>query len=340
MTSHEQQTPAAATVTVPVGLGGKTTPYVADPAPTLLLELASVDTAREQAKIADQRVAAEQAAADLVAAAEAEAEEIRAAAHREAERVRAEAAADAREIETSIADRQAELDARATELDEREGDLAERESGLETARADLESREREVEARLASIDAEAAAASTLLADARRDAEEILAEASAAAETILEESHRQASEEAAGIVADARRRAEHAATEPDHTAVPEDLADREELLARIAVLEARQAGVSDAFRHREEQLLEQIALHEVRELAVIEPEVEHDETITMDESAPSGNEDAEIVAGPGRHAADGIGNPRPVTSFAPLTEQLSTSAFRATHDKDRRGRRRR
>ncbi|MEX2655431.1 MAG: hypothetical protein WD532_10450 [Acidimicrobiia bacterium] len=54
------------TVIVPVGLGGMTAPYVADPATTLLVELPSVETERETARIAALLADARQSAAVLV----------------------------------------------------------------------------------------------------------------------------------------------------------------------------------------------------------------------------------------------------------------------------------
>ncbi|MEX2278759.1 MAG: hypothetical protein WEA76_01580 [Acidimicrobiia bacterium] len=90
------------TVIAPVGLGGKNAPHIADPAPTLLVEMASVETDRETARIAallaDARRSAvvlvqeatEQASAVLAEASAAAADTLRAA-EQEAESARSEA---------------------------------------------------------------------------------------------------------------------------------------------------------------------------------------------------------------------------------------------------------
>jgi hypothetical protein len=255
MTDHSTQ---YSTVTVPVALGGKSNPYVPDPAPTLLVELASVDRAREEAKVAALIRDAEATAASVLGAAEvasatllAEAEEAVASltegARTDAEAIISAAEDEARSVrmaaEASVADT-------LTEIERREAELDVTASALDGLQSELEQREGNLADRLAAVDAEAAEAAALLAAAHRDADAILADAREAAEALLETARRDAEEDARTLIAEARLAAENdpaveeriAEIESVHRIEVQVLHDREiELLERIAALEARAAA---------------------------------------------------------------------------------------------------
>jgi hypothetical protein len=305
------------TVIAPVGLGGKTNPYVADPAPTLLVELASVETDREEARIAALLAAAEQSAAKLVAEAAAAAAETLRIAEQDAESITSQAMS-----------RQAELDERSTELDAKAMLLDERGSQLDELEARLNDR-------TAAVDAEAAEAASILATARIDAETILAEAHSSAEQVLAEANEQARIEAESTIVEARAsesaddaaEARIAEFESIHRIELQVLHEREtELLARIGHLES-QLG---AARRKEADP------EPAREVAATTDTV----SVEIDSLTPLPEEPRSN----GRHNGDvrvaEYAGSSPLTTHAPLTEQLSTSAFRTTAEADRRGRRRR
>ena len=365
MTDHTHQ---FSTVTVPVGLGGKSNPYIADPAPTLLVELASVDRAKEEAKAATLvreaeaaatavRAEAEAAAAALLAEAEETAASLVAEARGEVEAIIASARDEAvtlrSDAEESIASTIADVEARQAELEERA-------SLLDALQSELEQREQHLTERIAAVDAEAAEATALLSSAHSDADGVRAQASIEAEEILETARRQAEDEARQMIAEARSMAENDTTLEDRIAEIESvhrievqvLHDREvELLGRIADLEARIARPSPATTSH---ALEPTPRDDV---VAASPEVSDDEgrreeTVDHDSSLAIDLEgdhaDVTVrsdVRQNGRHASekhptDRSSGPSPITTHAPLTEQLSTSAFRAVPESDRRGRRRR
>lgn len=365
MTDHTNQ---YSTVTVPVGFGGKSDPYIPDPAPTLLVELASVDRAKEEAKIADLLREAEATAASVRAEAEAAAPTLRAKAEETASSLTASARADADAIiavaedeaqavrlaaDESVADTLAEIETRQTELDERA-------AALEFLQSELEERDGHLTERLAAVDAEVAEAAAVLTSAHSDADTVLAEARAAAEEILESARQQAEDDARALIAEARTATEDDTAVEDRIAEIESvhrievqvLHDREvELLEWIAVLEARAAapplaaGTNDEStedgRPTPEDAPTDSASHEHGRAAHLD-----DDSMAIDLDGDNADvtvrKDSRLN---GRHASESHSterspNPGPIVTHTPLTEQLSTSAFRAMPENDRRGRRRR
>ncbi|MEX1005507.1 MAG: hypothetical protein WEB55_05320 [Acidimicrobiia bacterium] len=362
MTDHAHH---YSTVTVPVGFGGKSSPYVPDPAPTLLVELATVDRAKEEAKVAALLGEAEATAASVTAEAEAAAEAIRAEAAEAAGTVTANARADADAViaaaedeakavigaaDTSVAGTLAKIETSGSEL-------AERAAGLEALRSELDSRDALLAERLAAVDAEVAEAATILSAAHREADSVLAEARASAEEILDSARQQAEDDARALVAEARTAAEHDPAVQEriaeigsvHRIEVQVLHDREvELLERIADLEARVAAPPVVAGTGDESAgLETGTPTETPQDA---PTGDEERTADDDESMSIDLDDerAEVTVRQdrlnGRHTSDGRTAERSpsagtIVTHAPLIEQLSTSAFRAMPD-ERRGRRRR
>lgn len=294
-------------VTVPVGFGGKTPPYVPDPAPTLVLELPSTETLRDQARIEALEAAARHQAEAIITRAEQEAAQIREEARQESER--------AIEENEREAGRLAEERNRLAKL---QTDLA-AESATRQEEADtLSQRLAQLDERLARADDDVAEAGRILAQAREDAEAILEEARTAAESIVQDAHdhanamrtEQALQDATDVEAMIAERV--AEIESLHVIELSMLADREaELLARLNELE-----------HRPEPVLQTTETESVEEASTDSVEIELRD---LSERA-------------GRHAADPADRtPRPIAAHAPLTEQLSASAFRT--QPERKGRRR-
>lgn len=357
------------TVVVPVGLGGKTRPYVTDPAPTVLIDLGlgedpTAETKHEAraAALAEATEAAaglvadaERAAGQIVAGAETQAATVLAQAHSaaEAERAMAETTADdivteartaadaaitvaqseAAEIrqlaERDAAGVRADLEAAAAELETREAELEARAAALETLQGDLE-------ARFARVDEEADDAAAVLAAARKDADALLDEARQAADSILADAMREASEAAARLLAEARE-------QPQHTE-PTDRIDEMERIHRIEM---------EVLRGRETRLLDQIAELE-RRLEFVDRIVVSDVAVppTVPEPAPEPPprhlravddefedtvEPAFTEEKPARRTVEAASARQSAPApYAPLTEQLSPTAFRT----DKKGRRRR
>jgi F0F1-type ATP synthase membrane subunit b/b' len=320
------ENPTMHTITVPIGLGGKTTPYITDPAPTLVLELPSSETTREEGRIAELRSVAEAEAQALRAEADADAHARREAAEREASEL----------IQNAVADadaRTAAAEARVREIDERLEALEPREMSLTEGEAQLT-------ARLAAVDAEASESAALLAAARDDAESIVAEAQATAEGIIDEARRQAGEDADAVIA---------AAASDATA---DFDSRLEEIESVHRIEIR------VLREHEQELLERVtALEAARRVTTVPAATDSNDnggSDGRDEFATSiGNAQTAVAVATdgrahdskagGRHATDTRSferEPPPIATHVTLTEQLSTNAFRITADKDRRGRRRR
>lgn len=315
------------TITVPIGLGGKTTPYITDPAPTLVLELPSSETIREEGRIAELRSEAEAEAQALRAKADADANARREAAEREASEL----------IQNAVADadaRTAAAEARVREIDERLDALEAREMSLTEGEAQLT-------ARLAAVDAEASESAALLAAARDYAESILAEAQATAEGIIDEARLQAGEDADAVIA---------AAASDATADFDSRLEEIESVHRIEI---------QVLREREQELLERVtALQAARHVTTVPAAADSNDNGGSDgrddEFATStGNTQTAVAVATdgrahdskvgGRHATDTRlfeREPPPIATHVTLTEQLSTNAFRITADKDRRGRRRR
>lgn len=326
---------AVSTVTVPVGLGGKTTPYVSDPAPTLLVELTSVETEHELARIGEQR-----------AAAESEAQTILESARSEADAILAEAASDAAARRQAAED---ETGARITELEEREANLTtrtveldDRASHLDTRAARLEESEGQIVDRIAEADAVTVEASAALGQARQDAEEILAEARTAAEVILDEARDTARAEAEALLTEAR-----AAADQD---VTDDRIDEIESVYRIElqVLHEREIELRETIARLEQALAHDGNGREVDMESARPQWIAPADDDPAEDSHANGSVDEEPAEHPGegRHAAD-VPLREPATngasrlaSHAPLTEQLSINAFRNSAERDRRGRRRR
>ena len=358
------------TVTVPVGLGGKSNPYVPDPAPTLLVELASVDRAKEEAKVATLVREAEETAAAVCAEAEAAAATLRAEAEEAASSLTDNARVDADAIIATAEDearavRLAADEAVAdtlTDIDKRQADLDERAAGLESLQTELEERDTRLMERLAAADAEVAEAAAVLSSAHREAESVLAAARAAADEILESAREQAEYDARALIAEARSAAEHDAAaderigdiETVHRIEVQVLHDREvELLERIADLEARasvpspatgtdldrrananQAGPDDAPADTQSKKNGKGVRTDEDDLVAIDLDGEHADVTVRKDSRLNGRHTSED------RSPDRSLTPGPVATHAPLTEQLSTSAFRAMPENDRRGRRRR
>jgi len=342
-----------ATVVVPVGLGGKTAPYVPDPAPTLLVDLAPSRAPAPDDGLVD---VAERLAADIVAAAEADAhtagESIVAEARGEAERIVEEASARSDALveesqaalerrENDLADREAaavahrdDLARPESELAERTDDIAARESTLATLieetdrrQEGLDLRDRDLTDRFSDADREAAEAARLVDAARNEADAILLRARQDAEAITSD----AATARAGNpdVPPADTVSSTTAIDDDHDYVDrieiQVLRDREnELLGRIAELERRLDRESEAF----------LSVSASDSTDAGEPDADpisdHADGNRSEHVRPSG------IADGARHVdrseSDGI------AAHAPLTEQLSASAFRTSAD--RRGRRRR
>ena len=368
MTDHSTQ---YSTVTVPVGFGGKSNPYVPDPAPTLLVELASVDRAKEEQKVAallreaestaaavsaeaesaaaTLRAEAEETASSLIASARAEAAALIAAAEEEAHAIR-------RTADESVADTLSNIEIRQTELDERA-------AALESLQSELEEREGHLTQRLAAVDAEVAEAAAVLSSAHTEADSVRAEARTAAEEILESARQQAEDEARALIAEARTAAHDSAVgdriadiESVHRIEVQVLHDREvELLERIAALEARATtppltdeseGTDDEASNASPAEPEKTptdspakqngrAPRDHDESVAIDLDGEHADVTVRKDSRLNGRHGSD-----GGHATDRSPSPGPIVTHAPLTEQLSTSAFRAVPENDRRGRRRR
>jgi len=314
-------------VTVPIGLGGKTAPYVPDPAPTLLVELASVHTENEWDRLELERAQAEEEASAILASATSEATALVERARVEAEEIRAQAEGSAAARATEIEERQQALDDLSHDLDRRSDALADR--------------ERAVDDRFGSIDGEAAEAAAALAAARVAADEILEEARNAADRLLEHARADAAEEADSILTAARAGAE------SDSALEE----------RIAHVESVHRIEVQVLHQREIELLETIARLEHRleltnEVTIPAGEVQVDESpvrsvpdpraIEIDLDRESADEGERVASG--RHAADAprrgaeVNGSSHLATYAPLTEQLSVGAFRASDD--RRSRRKR
>lgn len=318
------------TITVPVGFGGKTNPYVPDPAPTLLIELPSLETEREEERISALVADAESTAAKLVETAHADADAITAAAEQTAADTVRQATDSANEMTAAVEVRQAELEARSHELNSRSEEL-------EAWSADLEGRQSAITARETAIDAEAAEATAILASAREDAEKIIAEAREHAEEVLVEARATAATEIARLESEAREASS---------------ADDAGLAERIEEIESVHRIEVQVLHDREAELLEQVALLESRLTALATPakepeppapEPEDQMEIHLQPAAASVGREAEARSN-GRHTLDNgkseRGGSTAITSHAPLTEQLSTSVFRTAPDQDRKGRRRR
>lgn len=298
-------------VTVPIGLGGKTTPYVPDPAPTLMIELPSVETNQELARIAALQAAAEDEAHRIIEGALATAEQIRQEAVEAADGER-------QAVQREIAEQRDALDRERVEL----AQLAE---DLENRSRELDARSAALDARLSRADDDVAEAARILADARTDAETILHEAQAAAEAIIQDAVSQAQDTASELIGEAR-----------------NSVDADELLSeRLAEVEAMHRVEVQVLTQREAELLERIASLEASLPTTDQADtpmapdavgaaVDHDELATV---VPE-----RTVRG-GRHSSDSTDpTNRTIASHAPLTEQLSTTAFRSVAD--RKGKRRR
>ncbi len=356
------------TVVVPVGLGGKTTPYVPDPAPTILVEIASVDTSREAARLEEMQASLEFERLAILAAADEEASRIVEDAHGSAAALLAEA-------EAALARRGEELEARQAAID------AER-AELDLQAQALTRHEAELQARLDAIDEEGAAATAALATARADAESILEEAKETAERILDDARTAAESQAAAILAASRQEAEADATaerisdlESVHRIEVQVLHERErELLDEVAHLRAQlqqpanghrtpaddSATTTDG-RHVADVLAMQV-LHE-RERELLDEVAHLRAQLQQSANGHQPPTDGSALGADGRHVAEvlavdvtddseliegpPLGEPRTrggdgagrIATYTPLTEQLSTTAFRSAGN-DRRGRRRR
>ena len=313
-------------ITVPIGLGGKTTPYMADPAPTLVLELPSSETVREESRIAQLSLEAEAEARAICEQAEADAATRREAADLEATELIQNATADAEARIESAEARIREIEERLQQIEARELSVTEKEF--------------ELAHRLAAVDAEAAESAALLAAARDDAESIIAEAQATAEGIIDEARREASEEAHALIAAAT-----ATSDAD-------------LEARLEEIESVHRIELKVLREREQELLERVtALEAIRHEVKANPtghaadvgddHLRNDDLASSTENGQhavgvaSDGRTLELKPG-GRHTGDPRSfdrDPTPISAHVTLTEQLSTNAFR-TAEKDRRGRRRR
>lgn len=233
-------------------------------------------------------------------------------------------------------------------------ELDERAAALEILQTDVEERETHLVARLAAVDAEAAEAAALLATAHEEADSVVANARIAAEEILEDARRQAEEDARAVRADARIAAENdpaveeriAEIESVHRIEVQVLHDREvELLGRIAYLEAHgltplpPTDVEESHRHA-------MASADASPESKMNGRRSDTDAVAIDLEG----ERADVTVGSdarlnGRHTTSDGRTDRPVgagpiVTHAPLTEQLSTSAFRVVPENDRRGRRRR
>jgi len=329
--------PQPNTVTVPIGLGGKTAPYMPDPAPTLLVEFPSVQTERELDSLEVQRTETEEEASVILASAASEAAELVESARLEAEILRSQAEETATSRMTEIETRERLLDDLGDELDGRKEALADR--------------ERTLDERFRSIDAEAAEATAALTAAREAASEILAEARTAADQLLEHARTYATEEADAILTAARAGAE------SDSALEERIAEIESVhRIEVQVLHQREIELHERIARLEQSLAAQAEIPVVRSEAPSEvpartSEAPSDEIVAeserdVDEIAldlDHESDDGERVTS-GRHAADAPRNGADVNgsshlaAYAPLTEQLSVGAFRASDD--RRGRRKR
>ena len=304
------------TVTVPVGLGGKTTPYMPDPAPTLLVELASFEV---EIPSREDREAADAEARSIVESATQRADALVEKAKDEVAAIVKEAQARAAQVEAAQATRQSEFDRFHAELEDLQTALATRSS-------ELQEREQEVLELLGRAERdsyEAQEAQEAVAHARDQASDITSEATAAAETLLADAQHQVD----SLLAEARERAAEAAARTEdiqsvHLIEIQVLREREmELLDRIARLEAAKAESSqDAPSYDDPS--EAIEVDLDQELADLSLESSGFEARTETrDTSPSAS--------------------YRLASYAPLTEQLSTTAFRARLDeKDRRGRKRR
>lgn len=345
------------TVTVPVGFGGKSNPYVPDPAPTLLVELASVDRAKEEAKIAALLRDAEAAAAAMVAEAEETVASVIASARADANAVVAIAADEAQTLrmaaDESVADTLAEIETKQTELEQRA-------AALEFLQLELDERDRDLTERLAAADAEVAEAAAVLTSAHTDAASVVAEAHAAAEEILESARRQAEDDSRAVIAEARAATEHDAVAAEriveiervHRIEVQVLHDREvELLEWIAVLEARASSSPNVAGSEDEPI--DAGLPTPEDVPTASAFERNGRGVPIDDDSLAIDLDgdhADVTVRRdsrlnGRHASEGHSterspSPGPIVTHAPLTEQLSTSAFRAMPENDRRGRRRR
>jgi hypothetical protein len=319
------------TVTVPVGLGGKTTPYVPDPAPTILVEIASADAAHGKARVADLLASAETERLSLLTAAREEAAAIVAAAQDT--------------VEARLVEAQYVASVREAELDEREARLVEDRADLDERVASLEIREADLTARLEAIDEEAASAASALAAARDQATAILGDAQEAADLLLEEARTEAENEAGAIRARVREQAE--AREPSS----ELLAELESVhRIEVQVLREREADLVEQIVLLRERLAraEEIADHSTpdtdygasgRHMADVTSVTEIIEVLEVDVTTSQAMVEVPRPSEQRVRPAGGDGANR-IAAHTPLTEQLSTTAFRSAAGSDRRGRRRR
>lgn len=312
-------------VTVPVGLGGKTAPYVPDPAPTLIIEFPSVETNRELARIASLATAARHEADLITGKARSDADEQRQEAAVAAERIRSAAESE----------RQAALEEIATEREaaaaDRE-DLARKTEDLEGRQRDLERSRSALDGRLARADEDVAEAARILASARTDTEAMLQEAEATADSMIQDAMSQAHAAAAELVGHAR-----------------DSVDADQLISqRMAEVESMHRVEVQVLTEREVELLNRIAHLEAKLVSATVKVEETTETDHVEDRVAIALEhDGFAVEVPepgmrnGRHSSEPVDTSgRAIASHAPLTEQLSTSAFRTVAERDRKGKRRR
>lgn len=311
-------------VTVPIGFGGKTTPYVPDPAPTLVIEFPSVETGRELARIASLETAAREAADRIAKEARADAERLRRAADEAAEQIRT---ATESERQTALAEIAADREAIAAEWE----DLARKSEDLADRGRELERGQSTLNDRLDRADEDVAEAVRLLATAGSDAETILREAQTTADSMLQEAVSQAQTAATDLIGQARDSVDAdqlasqrlAEVEAMHRVEVQVLTEREaELLNRIAQLEAKLASGSET--------IETTTAEPVDDHVAIS--LEHEGVaVEIPEQGMRNRRHSSEIAETGTRA---------MASHAPLTEQLSTSVFRTVAERDRKGKRRR
>jgi hypothetical protein len=170
----------------------------------------------------------------------------------------------------------------------------------------------------------------------------VAEARVAGETMIQDAKEAASVEADRVLAQARETAQNDPTVTDWIAQMESVHDIE-----LRVLHEREAALLDRIVEFESQLTAaastaQAAAEEAAEEAAHQRSFADRMAMELDSEAGIAADDES--RNNGRHTSDNwapadLGSAS-ITTHAPLTEQLSTSAFRTTPDKDRRGRRRR
>ncbi|HSJ27629.1 MAG TPA: hypothetical protein VLB67_05415, partial [Acidimicrobiia bacterium] len=312
---------------------------------TLLIEIASVDAAVEEARLAERLAVARSEAEVIIADAGRQVDEMLARAAAEAESLLATAQAEAHELS-------AELDSRATDLGGREEAATDRALELEGREQQLRQREKALDARGARLQEDEKAASAALAAARVDAEAILEEARITADGILEEARDEAKVEAQAIRDEAEQTRHDAAAarieeiERVHRVELGLLHDRErELLGKVDELERRLAHAAEHRAPRTEVDASEVPAgpSDVEEAATDEAQTNgrhsadrrievHSNSESIGSNGSGGNGGVGITGG-----SNGGGS---LSTHAPLTEQLSTSAFRTVSDKERRGRRRR